>query len=54
MKFSLLLSGSLFDNNDGYELVKEYNQLMKQKQYLEWLRYNHNRIGGSKNGKTKQ
>ena len=45
----------LYSNNDGYELMKQYNQLIKQhKQYLEDLEYYHSRIGGYKNANTKQ
>ena len=54
MEFILLFYRSLLNNNDGYELIKQYNQLIKQKQYLEYLRYNHNRISGSKTGNIKQ
>ena len=34
--------------------MKQYNQLMKHKQYLEWLYYDHDRIGGYKDATTKQ
>ena len=46
MEFILQFNGSLASNNDGYELIKQCNQLMKQKQYLEWLAYQHDRIDG--------
>ena len=44
------------DNNDDdrYELIKQYNQLMKQKQYLEYLAYFHGRIDGQGVSDTKQ
>jgi len=29
MKFGLLFYGSLRDSDDGYELMKQYNQLIK-------------------------
>ena len=53
MKFKLCFVGFLFNNDDGYELMKQYNQLIKQKQYLEDLTYDHYRIGGYKYGKSK-
>ena len=54
MKFKLCFVGFLFNNDDGYELMKQYNQLIKQKQYLEDLIYKHDRIGGCKYVDTKQ
>ena len=45
MIFALYFSGSRVDDNDTYELVKQYNQLIKHKQYLEYLEYDHHRIG---------
>ena len=54
MKFSLYFQGSPYYDDDGYELIKEYNQLIKQKQYLEYLLYDHGRIGGTKEATTKQ
>ena len=54
MIFRLWFSGSLVHNDDGYELVRQYNQLIKQKQYLEQLSYCHDRIGGTKTPDTKQ
>jgi len=35
MKFTLKLNGYLCNDNDAYELIKQYNQLIKYKQYLE-------------------
>ena len=54
MIFILQFWGSLRDNDDGYELIKQYNQLMKQKQYLKQLWYEHDRIDGWMSGSTKQ
>jgi len=53
MTFRLYFNGSLASSNDGYELIKQYNQLIKYKQYLEWLAYDHKRIGGTSNAYAK-
>ena len=55
MSFKLWFQcGPLSNNDDGYELIKQYNQLIKQKHHLEYLAYKHNRIGGHKYAKTRQ
>ena len=55
IRFGLFFQyGSLGSNDDGYELMKQYNQLTKQKQCLELLGYEHSRIGGDKWAKSKQ
>jgi len=38
--------GSLFDNDEGIELIKEYSQLVEQKYYLVNLEYMHRRFDG--------
>ena len=53
MTVRLWFHGSLRKNNDEYELIKQYNQLIKQKQYLEDLGYVHDRIGGYEYADTK-
>ena len=45
---------SLYYNDDGLRLMKEYNQLIKQKQYLEELTYQHKIFDDSKYANTKQ
>ena len=54
MIFKLIFGVSLASNDDGYELMKQYNQLIKYKHYLEYLVYRHDRIGGTKSGDIKQ
>ena len=54
MKFRLSFLDFLANSDDGYELIKQYNQLIKQKYYLQYLYYNHDIIGGGKRAKTKQ
>ena len=54
MGFVLLFYGSLYDDDNGYELVRQYNQLIKQKQCIEYLAYGHDRIGGTKYVYTEQ
>ena len=54
MKFTLKLNGYLCNDNDAYELIKQYNQLIKYKQYLEQLWYSYNRFGGWNYADTKQ
>ena len=44
MRFFLYFNGPLYHDNDAYELMKQYNQLIKQKQHLESLSYNHIKI----------
>jgi len=53
MIFKLIFGVSLASNDDGYELMKQYNQLIKYKHYLEYLVYRHDRIGGTKSGDIK-
>ena len=51
MRFELMLRyGPLHSNDYGLNLIKQYNQLIKQKQnqHLEFLVYEHAKIGGYK------
>jgi len=53
MVFGLYFNGSpLHKNDDGYQLIKQYNQLIKYKQYLEQLEYDHHRIGSDNDATT--
>ena len=44
----------LCNSNNGLKLIKQYNQLVKQKQYLQELGYYHKMIGGYSYAKSKQ
>ena len=46
MRFDLRFKGALYDKDDSYELIRQYNQLIKQKQCLGALTYSHQMFDG--------
>ena len=56
MSFRLCFNSDyrLCSNDDGLKLMKEYNQLIKSKQYLEELIYKHQAIDGYKDAYSTQ
>jgi len=54
IEFSLSFYGTLFNSEGGFILLKEYNKIVSQKDFLTYLQYKHERIGGHKLAKSKE